>query len=109
MINVKEKLRRIIRFSREHIAERLSVGDLAKTFSLTMPALYQLFERHLRISPKRFLIELQLNRAKYLLSTGNYKMEVVAAESGFVSVESFFRFFREYHDTTPKEWCCRIR
>lgn len=104
-----EKLRRIIRFSREHISERLTVGDLAKTFSLTMPALYQLFERHLRISPKRFLIELQLKRAKYLLTTGNSKMEVVAAESGFTSLDSFFHFFREYHNITPKEWCCRIR
>ena len=104
-----EKLRLMIRYAREHIAERLSVSDLAKISSLTMTAVYFLFERHLRTSPKRFLLELQLKRAKYLLMNGNSKMEEVAAESGFASPESFFHFFREYHNITPKEWCCRIR
>ena len=100
-----EKLRRMIHFACDHITEGIGVRILADEFSLTMPMVYQLFERHLRISPKRFLIELQLRHAEKLLKHGNMKMADIAEESGFATLKSFYDFFHKYHNTTPKEWC----
>ena len=104
-----EKLRQMIRFACDHFAEGLTVRDLAKQFSLSMPSVYRLFFNHLWTSPKHFLIELQLKRAEELMRRGNMKMSAVAKESGFATLKSFYAFFKEYHNATPKEWCCRIR
>ena len=104
-----EKLQRMISFARAHIGEGLTVRTLAEKFSLTMPTVYKLFFRHLRLSPKRFLIELQLRHAEKLLKRGNMKMSDIAEESGFATLKSFYDFFHKYHNTTPKEWCYRIR
>ena len=102
-----EKLRQMIRFACDHFTEGLSVQTLADQFSLPLRTVYKLFDRHLRNSPKRFLIELQLKRAEELMKHGNMKMSAVAKESGFATQKSFYSFFKEYHNATPKEWCCR--
>ena len=104
-----EKVRQMIRFACDHFTEGLSVQTLADRFSLSQQTVYKLFDRHLRNSPKRFLIELQLKHAEELMKRGDMKMSDVAKESGFATLKSFYDFFREYHNTTPKEWCCRIR
>ena len=104
-----EKVRQMIRFACDHFTEGLSVQTLADKFSLSQQTVYKLFDRHLRNSPKRFLIELQLKHAEELMKRGDMKMSDVAKESGFATLKSFYDFFREYHNTSPKEWCCRIR
>ena len=102
-----EKLRKIIAFIRGHICEGLTVQRLAKEFSITVQSLDDLFLRHLHNTPKRFLVEQQLMRAEELLRHGNLKIAEVARESGFTTLRRFYDFFREYHNATPKEWCCR--
>ena len=102
-----KKLQQIIAFIRAHIGEGLTVRLLAEEFSVTVQALDSLFLRHLWISPKRFLIEQQLMRAEELLRHGDLKIAEVARESGFMTQKSFYDFFKEYHNTSPKEWCCR--
>ena len=104
-----EKVRQMIRFACDHFTEGLTVQTIAEKFSLTMPTVYKLFDHHLRISPKHFLIDLQLKRAEELMKRGDMKMADVAKESGFASLRSFYEFFNKYHGTSPKEWCCRIR
>ena len=102
-----KKLRQIIVFIRAHIGEGLTVRSLAEEFSVTVQAMDALFLRHLWTTPKRFLIEQQLMRAEELLRRGDLKIAEVARESGFVTQRNFYDFFREYHNTSPKEWCCR--
>jgi len=104
-----EKLRQIIAFVRAHIGEGLTVRRLADEFAISVQSLDDLFLRHLRNTPKRFLVEQQLRRAEELLRHGNLKIAEVARESGFTTLRRFYDFFREYHNTTPKEWCCRRR
>ena len=101
------KLRKIIAFIRAHICEGLTVRRLTEEFSMTVQSLDDLFLRHLHNTPKRFLVEQQMMRAEELLRHGDLKIAEVARESGFVTQRNFYDFFREYHNTTPKEWCCR--
>ena len=102
-----EKLRQIIAFIRAHICEGLTVSRVAKEFSISVQYLDSLFLRHLHNTPKRFLIEQQIMRAEELLRHGGLKIAEVARESGFVTQRNFYDFFKEYHNTSPKEWCCR--
>lgn len=102
-----KKLLQIITFIRTHICEGLTVRSLAEEFSVTVQALDALFLRHLWTTPKRFLIEQQLMQAEELLRHGDLKLSDVARESGFATPKSFYDFFREYHNTSPKEWMLR--
>ena len=104
-----EKVRQMIRFACDHFTEGLTVQAIAEKFSLTMPTVYKLFDHHLRISPKRFLLELQLKHAEELMKRGNMKLSDVAKESGFGTPKSFYDFFHKYHNTSPKVWRCSIR
>ena len=94
-----------LRISGKHIGEGISVRRLANEFSMTVPSLDELFQRHLRNTPKRFLIELQLKRAEDLLKQGDLTIAAVAKESGFATLSGFYDFFHKYHNTSPKEWC----
>ena len=100
-----EKLRQMILFARKHIGEGITVHRLANEFSMTVPSLDELFQRHLRNTPKRFLIELQLKRAEDLLKQGDLTIAAVAKESGFATLSGFYDVFHKYHNTSPKEWC----
>lgn len=66
--------------------------------------LRKLFNKHLNITPKQYITEMRLQRAKQLLSEGILKISSISEECGFQSTYNFSRFFKEKTGITPTEY-----
>lgn len=64
----------------------------------------QLFFKRYGITPRQYIINARIAKAKQILSFGNKKISAVAEECGFVSVYHFSRCFKEKTGMTPTEY-----
>lgn len=66
--------------------------------------LRKLFVKHFNMTPKQFIIEIRINRAKQLLAEGSVKINFVAKECGFSNQYHFSRIFKEKTGYTPTDY-----
>ena len=63
--------------------------------------LERLFRRYLNRSPKRYYMELRLQKARNLLMQTDLSVINVALACGFASPSHFSKCYRSHYDTTP--------
>lgn len=64
----------------------------------------RLFIKQYGVTPKQFIIDIRINRAKQLLSEGSVKISSVAQSCGFSNPYHFCRLFKEKTGLTPTEY-----
>jgi AraC-like DNA-binding protein len=79
----------------------LSVAQLAAYHSLCPAHFSNLFRRHHRISPRRFLRQARLQRAENLLGESELTLKEIAAQCGFVDAAHLCKSFKADHRVTP--------
>lgn len=79
----------------------LTVEEVAATCGVDDRYLYNLFIKHLQISPKQYLNKLRLDNARQLLSSSDCSVTEVAFSVGFTDVLAFSRFFTKHTGTAP--------
>lgn len=77
---------------------------LAKQANISEVYFRQLFLKQYGITPRQYIINSRIAKAKQLLSSGNKKISAVAEECGFQSVYHFCRCFKEKVGMTPTEY-----
>lgn len=77
---------------------------LAKECNISEIYLRKLFNKHLKTTPKQYISEIRLQKAKQLLSEGTLKINSISEECGFRSSYHFYRFFKEKTGLTPTEY-----
>jgi AraC-like DNA-binding protein len=93
-----------IRLIEKHYLEEITTHWLAERADISLPYLNQLFQRQLGISPKQFILQKRLARAKHLLITTDMQIKRIAQESGFSELNSFCRLFRLKNNRTPTDF-----
>lgn len=92
------------RYLTENLAKPLSVREVARYHSLCTPHFSAVFRRYHGVSPRRFLHQARIARAKELVSTGELAMKEIAAICGYVDAAHFCRRFKENTGVTPKQY-----
>lgn len=64
----------------------------------------QLFKQHFGISPKQYILELRLRKAKQLLSSSLLSVNQIAEQCGFTNPYHFSRAFRQATGLSPTEY-----
>jgi AraC-like DNA-binding protein len=64
----------------------------------------RLFKEHFGISPKQYVIDVRLQRAKQLLAEGKLSLSLIAEASGFTNQYHLSRLFKERVGLTPSEY-----
>ncbi len=95
------KLARVIEIMESHIEDPISPADLAAQVEMSTRQLERLFRRYLNRSPKRYYMELRLERARNLLMQTDMSVISVALATGFTSPSHFSKCYRAHYDTTP--------
>ena len=95
------KLARVIEIMESHIEDPVSPPDLAEQVAMSTRQLERLFRRYLNRSPKRYYMELRLERARNLLMQTDMSVISVALATGFTSPSHFSKCYRAHYDTTP--------
>ncbi|AKS45991.1 transcriptional regulator, AraC family with amidase-like domain [Octadecabacter temperatus] len=95
------KLSRVIQAMEQNIEEPISPSILAKDVAMSTRQLERLFRRYLNRSPKRYYMELRLQKARNLLMQTDMSVINVALACGFASPSHFSKCYRAHYDTTP--------
>ncbi|SFB71470.1 GlxA family transcriptional regulator [Tropicimonas isoalkanivorans] len=95
------KLGQVIQIMEENLEEPISPAQLAKEVSLSTRQLERLFRRYLNRSPKRYYMELRLQKARNLLMQTDMSVINIALACGFTSPSHFSKCYRAHYQTTP--------
>ena len=95
------KLSEVIQMMENNIEEPISPSLLAKDVGMSTRQLERLFRRYLNRSPKRYYMELRLQKARNLLMQTDMSVINVALACGFASPSHFSKCYRAHYETTP--------
>ncbi|MDE3027935.1 MAG: GlxA family transcriptional regulator [Paracoccaceae bacterium] len=95
------KLSQVIQMMETAIEEPISPAELAEDVGMSTRQLERLFRRYLNRSPKRYYMELRLQKARNLLMQTDMSVINVALACGFASPSHFSKCYRAHYNTTP--------
>ncbi|MEM7669890.1 MAG: GlxA family transcriptional regulator [Pseudomonadota bacterium] len=95
------KLVTVIQTMEQSTEEPISPSELAKQVNMSTRQLERLFRRYLDRSPKRYYMELRLEKARNLLLQTNMSVINVALACGFTSPSHFSKCYRAHYNRTP--------
>lgn len=99
---VYPRLRRVVDYLHAHLADEISVGELAELADLSVSQLERHFHRLFQLGPRRYLIKLRLERATAMLD-GDDTIATIAHACGYADQSAFTRQFRAAVGITPSE------
>ena len=95
---------KILLYVHEHYREEISLSDVAAHFGYNASYISGLFKTSIGIGLLRYITLLRLKHAVTLLQQKNHGTEYCVEASGFRSVRTFYRAFRETFGCSPKEY-----
>jgi transcriptional regulator GlxA family with amidase domain len=95
------KLASVVHRMESGIEEPVSPAVLAGDVGMSTRQLERLFRRYLGRSPKRYYMELRLQKARNLLQQSDMSVINVALACGFASPSHFSKCYRALYKTTP--------
>ena len=93
--------RRAKEFIEAHLAENISLADLARECSLSVAHFARSFKRSIGMTPYQFLTERRIERARDLLLHTALPLTDVAVCCGFADQSHFTKVFRRVLGTSP--------
>ena len=96
------KVLEVIRLMEENLEEPLSCAELAERSGVSTRQMERLFRKYLASTPRRYYLQLRLQRARRLLNESSLPVMEVALACGFVSPSHFAKCYREQYNQVPK-------
>lgn len=87
-----------------HLAEPLTLGDLAKEVSMDRYHFLRAFKRSAGSTPYRYLLQCRIARARVLLKTTRRPITEIAGEVGFRTPSQFTSHFHRLTGQTPSAY-----
>lgn len=91
-------------FIREHFAQDCTLLQISRAVGKSDRHVRQHFKDALGISPRRYLLQYRIQKAKNLIESSNYSFKEIAGRIGFKTVHHFTRAFHEVCGETPGAW-----
>ncbi|MBQ7433737.1 MAG: 2-isopropylmalate synthase [Lachnospiraceae bacterium] len=99
----EERIVEIMNFIQAHYTD-VTLDMLAENFNLSKPYLSKYIKEKSGMTFQNAVKKARLKRAKRLLKETNRKVETIAEEVGYESVEHFNRVFKAEFDLTPNQY-----
>ncbi|MCT4608954.1 MAG: GlxA family transcriptional regulator [Pelagimonas sp.] len=90
-----------VEIMRNSLEDPCSPSEIAQTIGISTRQLERLFGKHLNASPKKYLMEMRLDRARQLLLQTESSVTEVAFACGFENPGHFSRVYRATFGVTP--------
>lgn len=100
--DVNPLVSKAVRIIEENIGDDLCLDILCNKLFITKSYLNKLFNRYLRISPKKYIISKRLIAAQNKISEGAIPTSVYE-ECGFKEYSTFYRNYKDYFGYSPSE------
>lgn len=102
--SAEESVQLAISYMQEHYTEDVDIGLLAESLGFTSAYLTKLFNRHVKVSPLKYLTELRIREAKRLLSDTDYSIGKVGELVGYPDQFHFSKTFRKATGVNPSAY-----
>jgi AraC family transcriptional regulator len=103
------RLRRVLAYIEEHLADDIAVADLANVACLSIFHFTRAFAATMGVPPHRYVSRRRLESAKAMIATGRASLGEIALDCRFSSQSSFTRAFRRATGVTPAEYRRTLR
>jgi AraC family transcriptional regulator len=103
------RLRRVLAYIEEHLADDIAVADLANVACLSIFHFTRAFAATMAVPPHRYVSQRRLESAKAMIATGRASLSEIALDCQFSSQSSFTRAFRRAVGMTPAEYRQTLR
>ena len=103
--NSEPRVAGAIHVMEQHIDELVAIDDIAQRVRLSVRMLEYLFRQTLDMSPAAYYRRLRLQTARRMVVDTRLQLQEVAIRTGFNSLSSFSRGFKNQYQQTPGE--CR--
>ncbi|MFV0529063.1 MAG: helix-turn-helix domain-containing protein [Lachnospiraceae bacterium] len=103
LLNVN-RLRLMLDFVQNHYMHPIEVEQIAEASSISKRECLRCFDSIIGISPKQYVIELRIQKAKELLSSTSLSILETCERCGFQDQSYFTKTFREKTGSPPGKW-----
>jgi AraC family transcriptional regulator len=103
------RLKRVLAYIEEHLADDITVADLANVACLSIFHFTRAFAASMGVPPHRYVSRRRLESAKAMIATGRASLGEIALDCRFSSQSSFTRAFRRATGMTPAEYRQTLR
>ena len=79
----------------------ITLEELAKLVNLTSPYLSKIFKQEMGASPREYILNTRMNKAKLLLAQTSKTISEIALETGYSNASSFTNLFTENIGCSP--------
>ena len=97
------KLKEVLLFIDDHLAQDLSLSDIARVAGLSVSHCSELFRAAIGLSVHQYVIRRKVERAAWLLRESRLPISQVALETGFAHQSHLALHMRRILGTTPKK------
>ena len=100
---------KVHRYVTEHIADALSIEQLASAVSVSRRTFSRLFSKYAKVTPSAFVEQVRVDTARKLLEDTDSPLKTVAFKCGFNSATQMRTTFSRRLNVTPKQYRQRFR
>ena len=97
-------IRKAIKYIEERYCQEINVLEIAEYLCITPAYFHNIFKKSLKLSPKKYINSLRIEKAKYLLQTTNLPIDEIGFECGFLNHVYFSYAFRKTAGITATEY-----
>ena len=83
---------------------RLTNERLAAESKISEVYFRKLFSEYMKTTPKQYVLDIRLQKAKQMLSEGSYSVSLIAERCGFSNPYHFSRIFKDHVGKSPSEY-----
>ena len=98
------RLSRIINYISDNYYQQVSIEDIAENAAMTPSSLCRFFKNRTNKTVFQFINEFRIGKACQMLISGNQTITDICYASGFNSLSSFNRVFKDLKKTTPSNY-----
>ncbi len=100
----KFEINNVINFINSNFTKDISLENIAMEYNVSTPHLSRLLKEHLSMSFQKYLNNLRMKKAKFLLNSTSKGIDEISSECGFNSRFTFIRMFKISEGITPTQF-----
>lgn len=104
-INIPELIRPSIRYMEKHFSNpELTIAEVAQASNISEVYFRQIFKKSVGQLPNKYIFNLRINQALFLLQSSRYSLTEIAIKSGFSDIKYFMTAFKKATGSSPHKY-----
>ncbi len=94
----------VCEYIKENYRSDLNISSLSHMFSVSRTTLYNAFNEVFNMAVNEYITECRITKAKDLLINSSYSVELISDMTGYSTISSFSRLFKNKTDMSPLQY-----